>query len=365
MRSGVTKPAATARAGLHQLARHQHVDVADAGRRARAPAGGRQLAPRAPAGSRCNRWWRRCAARRPGSRSICTGKPSASAARTIQSVSTPPPSPPSAAIRSVTGAVAHVGSVSGAVRTVGSLSAVTGVRVGMRGAALGRCVGDPLTAVRSPAGRGSSWHDRVALQQADELLARPMQHAVPGIRIAHDLGAIERRAQHGGVRDLAAQPAADAALDHGRDRIGAQRIGIGLDRQRRAARQPDAGMVAGADLVVDAEARPHHARAALELLGVLGAHAALARKLAFAVGDDHLEPALGGAHRLLERLRHLGDRVGAHLAQPGDAERAQRLLDVHAGRGALAARPCSTACIAGRSPTRSRSASRSARRRPC
>ena len=58
-------------------------------------------------------------------------------------------------------------------------------------------------------------------------------------------------------------------------------------------------MIAGADLVVDAEARAHDALAALELAGIFGAHAALARELAFAVGDDHLEAALGGAHRLL------------------------------------------------------------------
>ncbi len=161
-----------------------------------------------------------------------------------------------------------------------------------------------------------------------------MQHAIPPVRIADDLGAIERRTEHRGVRDLAAQPAADAALDHGRHRIAAQRIGIGLDRQRRAAGQPDAGMVAGADLVVDAEAHPHHALAALELLGILGAHAALARELAFAVGDDHLEAALGGAHGLLQGLGHLGDAVAAHRAQPFDPERAQRLLDRHAGRRA-------------------------------
>ena len=37
-----------------------------------------------------------------------------------------------------------------------------------------------------------------------------------------------------------------------RHRIGAQRVAAWLHRQRRAARQPDAGMVAGADLLVDA-----------------------------------------------------------------------------------------------------------------
>src|SRR5258705_12643709 len=50
---------------------------------------------------------------------------------------------------------------------------------------------------------------------------------------------------------LAAQAAAVAALDHGRCRVAAQRVGIGLDRERGAAGEPDAGMVAGADLVVD------------------------------------------------------------------------------------------------------------------
>ncbi len=61
-------------------------------------------------------------------------------------------------------------------------------------------------------------------------------------------------------------------------------------------------MIAGADFIVDAVARADHAFAALELLGILGADAALARELAFAVGDDHLQAALGGLHRLLERV---------------------------------------------------------------
>ena len=40
---------------------------------------------------------------------------------------------------------------------------------------------------------------------------RCIARSPPG-RVAHDLGAIERRAQHRRVRDLAAQPAADAGL---------------------------------------------------------------------------------------------------------------------------------------------------------
>ena len=65
-------------------------------------------------------------------------------------------------------------------------------------------------------------------------------------------------------------------------------------------------MIAGADVVVDAEARRHHAFAALEPVGVLGAHAALARKLAFAVGDDDFQPLLG--------VRIASFRVAAILA---------------------------------------------------
>src|SRR5271163_2213942 len=95
-------------------------------------------------------------------------------------------------------------------------------------------------------------------------------------------------------------------------------------------------MVAGADLVVDAKARLHHSFAAFKLLRILGADAALARQHAFAVGDDNFEAALGGAHGLLQSRDHLGDTVGTHRAQPGDAERAHRVLDADAGRRAAA-----------------------------
>ena len=103
-------------------------------------------------------------------------------------------------------------------------------------------------------------------------------------------GAIERRAEHRGVRDLAAQPAADARLDHARHRIGAQRIGARLHGERRAAGEAYAGMIAGADLVVDAELGAHDARAGLELGAVFGAYAALARQLTLAIRDDDFQP---------------------------------------------------------------------------
>src|SRR5262249_25389361 len=75
-------------------------------------------------------------------------------------------------------------------------------------------------------------------------------------------------------------------------------------------------MVAGTDLIVDAEARADHAFTALELFGILGADAALAGELAFAVGDNHLQTTLAGLPPLLERLHPYADALGADPAQP-------------------------------------------------
>src|SRR5450759_628683 len=97
-------------------------------------------------------------------------------------------------------------------------------------------------------------------------------------------------------------------------------------------------MVAGADFVVDTVARARDALAALELAGILYAHAALARQLAFAVGDDHFEAALGGAHGLFQRLGHQRDGIAVHRAQPFHAHGAQSLLDIDTGCRAFAAR---------------------------
>src|SRR3546814_2068176 len=43
-----------------------------------------------------------------------------------------------------------------------------------------------------------------------------------------------------------------------RDRVLAQRVGIGLDGKRRAAREADAAMIAGAGIAVDTEALAHY-----------------------------------------------------------------------------------------------------------
>jgi hypothetical protein len=63
-------------------------------------------------------------------------------------------------------------------------------------------------------------------QPIDDAAPHLRDRAVQAIRIADDVGAIKRRAEHGGVRDFAAQAAADAALDDGRHRFFPQRIGI-------------------------------------------------------------------------------------------------------------------------------------------
>src|SRR5215204_4478768 len=97
-------------------------------------------------------------------------------------------------------------------------------------------------------------------------------------------------------------------------------------------------MVAGADFVVDTVFDPRDALPALESLRIFRTHAALTRELTFAVGNDDLESALGGLHRIFQRLHHFGDAVSAHLAHPGDAHRAQGRPDVHAGGAAGAAR---------------------------
>src|SRR6185437_8708502 len=133
-------------------------------------------------------------------------------------------------------------------------------------------------------------------EPADHLLAEAMHKTVAPGRIADDLGAVERRAQHRRVRDFAAEPAADARFHDRGHRIGPQRVGCGLHRQRRAARQADAGVVTGADFLIHAVAHARDAFAALELFGIFAAHAALTRELAFPVRDDDLEAALGGFH---------------------------------------------------------------------
>src|SRR5262245_64716747 len=80
----------------------------------------------------------------------------------------------------------------------------------------------------------------------------PRYESIPPAGVLDHLCAVERGAEHGGMRVLAAQAAADAAVDHRRDRVATQRVRVVLDRERRAAREPDARVVAGAGVLVDA-----------------------------------------------------------------------------------------------------------------
>ena len=83
------------------------------------------------------------------------------------------------------------------------------------------------------------------------------------------------------------KPASHAVVVDVRDGIGAQRIFAGLERERGAARQAHAGMITRAYFRVDPETGAHHAFAGGYGFRHGGAHAALARELAFAVGDNH------------------------------------------------------------------------------
>src|SRR5579872_997131 len=126
----------------------------------------------------------RCAT--PGTDVACAVYPLLSARSTIQSDRTPPPSPPIARIA-----------------TVIALGCV---------AISGR---DTLEPPRD-----------TALKEPNDGTPHPRHESFPGSRIRHDLRAIKRRAEHRSVRHLTAQTAADAAIEHSRDRVLAQRIGI-------------------------------------------------------------------------------------------------------------------------------------------
>src|SRR3954470_21269765 len=152
----------------------------------------------------------RCAT--PGTEVVCAMYPLDSPRSTIQSASTPPPSPPMARIAILIGCIRFMRSSEGVAFA------------GARGA---------------------------ALQVADDGAADALAQAVPAARVGDDLRLVEGRAQHRGVRDLAAQAAADAGVEHSRDWVGTQRVGVGLDRQRRTAGEADAGVVAGAGVRVD------------------------------------------------------------------------------------------------------------------
>src|SRR5512134_1438105 len=113
----------------------------------------------------------RCAT--PGTDVVCAMWPLCSPRSTIQSASTPPPSPPIARIAILIGCT-------------------------------------PVIVLRSSE-RVARAQPRIApLQPADHRAAQALAQPVPARGVADDLRLVERRAQHRGVRHLAAQAAADA-----------------------------------------------------------------------------------------------------------------------------------------------------------
>ena len=169
--------------------------------------------------------------------------------------------------------------------------------------------------------------------------AHPRHEAVQGVRVVDDQGPVERRAEHRRVRDLAAKPAADAGIDHLGDRLAPQRVRVRRDGERRAAREADAGMVAGAGVGIDPEALADDALAGFHRLRRQRALAALAVQHAFGLGDDDLRTFRRRRQRLLQRFARLGDVVGvAQRAHPADADAAHRLLDRVLGRADVVVR---------------------------
>ena len=62
------------------------------------------------------------------------------------------------------------------------------------------------------------------LQDPDQGVANPRGESLPESRIGYHVGAVERRAEHSSVGHLAADPAADAAVENRGDRVSAQRV---------------------------------------------------------------------------------------------------------------------------------------------
>src|SRR4051812_17337875 len=98
------------------------------------------------------------------------------------------------------------------------------------------------------------------------------------------------------MRVLAAQAAADAALDDGGDRIAPQRVRVVLDGERRAAGEADARVIARAGVLVHAVLHADHPFTRSDLFCSDWFEPALALQLAFAVGDDDFETRVVRGH---------------------------------------------------------------------
>src|SRR6202162_5908136 len=137
-----------------------------------------------------------------------TGRPAWGAAATIQSVSTPPPWPPRAAIK---------------------------METGRRGALMPAAQSCPL-------------------KDADHPPAEGLEPPLAPAGVVHHARLVERRGEDGRVRHLATEPAADAGLVHVRHGVVAQRVAALLERQGRTTVEAHAGLVPRANIGVHAEA---------------------------------------------------------------------------------------------------------------
>src|SRR6266478_1309561 len=109
----------------------------------------------------------------------------------------------------------------------------------------------------------------------------------------------------------------------------AKRIAGGFNGERRAARQSNAGMIAGAGRFIHTEPGSHHAPALLELGGCYRLFAALTRQHALAVGNHDPKSLAASQDRALERIDDFADAVGGDIFNPFNADAAQRFLQVH------------------------------------
>src|SRR4030081_3016178 len=129
------------------------------------------------------------------------------------------------------------------------------------------------------------------------------------------------------MRDLAAYAASNAAVVDMRYRIAPQRIRIGLDGQRRAAGESDTGVIARADIGIDAETLTHHALAFLGHPLQNGGHAPLSIQFALTFRDDDLRPLVLRRQSLAQRADALLHLVRMYRPHPFHSHAAHCALD--------------------------------------
>src|SRR6185437_8341943 len=126
----------------------------------------------------------------------------------------------------------------------------------------------------------------------------------------------ERGAEHGGMRDLAADTAPDAAVVHMSDRVGTQGIGIRLDGQGGTTGEANAGVIAGTGVGVDPEPLADDTPALIDRLLHQRADPPLAVELALPLRNDDLGSAELRRQRLAQNLQSLRHIVRARMPHP-------------------------------------------------